>query len=63
VKRSRPNLGVLMITHYQRLLELIEPDHVHVLIDGRIVKSGGMELVHELEKNGYDGFRASAGAV
>jgi Fe-S cluster assembly ATP-binding protein len=61
VKRARPNLGVLMITHYQRLLELIEPDHVHVLIDGRIVKSGGMELVHELEKNGYDGFRASAG--
>ena len=62
VRRARPNLGVLMITHYQRLLELINPDHVHILIDGRIVKSGGMELVHELEANGYDAFRTPSGA-
>jgi Fe-S cluster assembly ATP-binding protein len=45
---------VLVITHYQRILDYITPDKVHVLFDGRIVKSGGPELVHELEKRGYD---------
>ena len=49
-----PDRGFLIITHYQRLLEYIEPDHVHVLADGRIVRSGGKELAHELEANGYD---------
>ncbi|HTB62128.1 MAG TPA: Fe-S cluster assembly ATPase SufC [Opitutales bacterium] len=49
-----PNLGVLVITHYQRLLDYIVPDVVHVMWDGRIVKSGGKELAFELEAKGYD---------
>ena len=49
-----PDLGVLVITHYQRLLDYIVPDVVHVLWDGRIVKSGGKELALELEARGYD---------
>ncbi|MDP3071474.1 MAG: Fe-S cluster assembly ATPase SufC [Opitutaceae bacterium] len=49
-----PNLGVLMITHYQRLLDHIVPDHVHVMWDGRIVKSGDKSLALELEAKGYD---------
>ncbi|MGA2052078.1 MAG: Fe-S cluster assembly ATPase SufC [Opitutales bacterium] len=49
-----PNLGVLVITHYQRLLDYIVPDIVHVLWDGRIVKSGGKDLALELEARGYD---------
>jgi Fe-S cluster assembly ATP-binding protein len=49
----RDNRGFLVITHYQRLLDYIVPDTVHVLSNGRIVKSGGKELAHELEKNGY----------
>jgi Fe-S cluster assembly ATP-binding protein len=48
------NLGVLVITHYQRLLNHITPDHVHVLWDGQIVKSGGKELALVLEEKGYD---------
>lgn len=46
--------GMLLITHYQRLLDYIKPDHVHVMSEGRIVKSGGPELALELEENGYD---------
>ena len=46
--------AVVVITHYQRLLDYIVPDFVHVLYDGRIVKSGGKELAHELEAKGYD---------
>ncbi len=49
-----PHLGVLVITHYQRLLDYIVPDMVHVMWDGRIVKSGGKELALELEARGYD---------
>ncbi len=49
-----PERGFLVITHYQRLLDYIEPDHVHVMSDGRIVKSGGKELALELEQSGYD---------
>jgi Fe-S cluster assembly ATP-binding protein len=49
-----PNLGVLMITHYQRLLNYIVPDFVHVMYDGRIVKSGNKDLALELEAKGYD---------
>ena len=49
-----PNLGILLITHYQRLLDYIIPDYVHVLVKGRIVRSGGKELALELEKKGYD---------
>ncbi|MDE0813513.1 MAG: Fe-S cluster assembly ATPase SufC [Alphaproteobacteria bacterium] len=48
-----PERGMLVITHYQRLLNYIEPDHVHVLAQGRILQSGGKELALELEKNGY----------
>ena len=48
------NRGFLVITHYQRLLDYIEPDHVHVLADGQIVRSGTKELARELEKKGYD---------
>ena len=46
--------AIVLITHYQRLLNYIEPDHVHVLLDGRIVQSGGPELAEELEAKGYD---------
>lgn len=49
-----PNLGVLVITHYQRILNYIRPDHVHILAKGRIVMSGGPELALELEEKGYD---------
>ncbi|MDA2915896.1 Fe-S cluster assembly ATPase SufC [Nitrospinae bacterium AH_259_B05_G02_I21] len=47
-------LGVLLITHYQRILNYIEPNFVHIMVDGRIVQSGGPELAHELEAKGYD---------
>ncbi|RAW06112.1 Fe-S cluster assembly ATPase SufC [Halomonas elongata] len=46
--------GILLVTHYQRLLDYIVPDHVHVLVDGRIVKSGDADLARELESRGYD---------
>ncbi len=49
-----PDLGVLIITHYQRILNYITPDVVHIMVKGRIVKSGGKELAHELEEKGYD---------
>ncbi len=52
-----PNLGILLITHYQRLLNYIVPDHVHVMVQGRIVRSGGKELALELEEKGYDWIR------
>lgn len=55
-----PSRGFLVITHYQRLLEYIKPDAVHVLADGRIVKSGGPELAAELENSGYDQFIEAA---
>jgi len=48
-----PDKGVLLITHYQRLLDYVEPDRVHVMLDGRIDRSGGPELAHELEREGY----------
>jgi Fe-S cluster assembly ATP-binding protein len=48
-----PEMGVLIITHYQRVLHLVEPDRVHVMYEGRIVKEGGPELVAELEEKGY----------
>ena len=52
-KFAGPDMGVLIITHYQRILHLIKPDAVHVLHDGRIVKEGGPELVEQLEEKGY----------
>ena len=54
------NMGLLLITHYQRLLNYIKPQFVHVLIDGRIVRSGGPELAEELEASGYDAIEAAA---
>ena len=55
-----PNLGILLITHYQRLLNYITPDFVHVMAQGRIVRSGGKELALELEAKGYDWLRPKA---
>ena len=60
VRADRPEMAVVLITHYQRLLDEIRPDHVHVLVDGRIVASGAMELVAQLERDGYDAFRSAA---
>ena len=57
VRRDRPALGIVLITHYQRLLDELRPDFVHVLIDGRIVATGGMEIAATLEKSGYESFR------
>ena len=57
VRRDRPELGVVAITHYQRLLDHLEPDVIHILIDGRIVESGGMELAERLERDGYEAWR------
>ncbi|GIU99567.1 MAG: ABC transporter ATP-binding protein [Actinomycetota bacterium] len=56
-----PNLGVLLVTHYQRILNYITPDHVHVMMQGRIVRSGGKELAHELETKGYEELRRELG--
>jgi Fe-S cluster assembly ATP-binding protein len=56
-----PELGILLITHYQRILNYITPDFVHVMLGGRIVKEGGAELAHELEEKGYDSVRAEFG--
>ena len=58
-----PDLGLLLITHYQRILNYVTPDRVHVLMGGQIVKSGGPELAHELEEKGYEGVRAELGVV
>jgi Fe-S cluster assembly ATP-binding protein len=55
-----PERGMLLITHYQRLLDYIKPDHVHVMAEGRIVRSGGPELALELEKHGYDFLKEAA---
>jgi Fe-S cluster assembly ATP-binding protein len=55
-----PNLGVLLITHYQRLLNYIVPDHVHVMVRGRIEMSGGKELALQLEEKGYDWVKEDA---
>jgi Fe-S cluster assembly ATP-binding protein len=56
-----PEMGVLLITHYQRMLNYVKPQFVHVLLDGRIVMSGGEELSHKLEANGYDWVRDQVG--
>jgi len=55
-----PERSMLVITHYQRLLDYIKPDRVHVLVGGRIVASGGPELAHELEADGYDQYMVQA---
>ena len=53
-------MGALVITHYQRILDYITPDHVHVFIDGRIVEEGGPELAHKLEAEGYERYGVAA---
>jgi len=58
-----PDIGVLVITHYQRLLEYIVPDHVHVMVQGRIARSGGKELALELEEKGYERYEAAEPAL
>lgn len=64
VNRYRsPSKTVLLVTHYQRLLRYIVPDYVHILIDGRIVRSGGPELALEVEERGYDWVREAVGTV
>ena len=60
VRQDRPEIGIVLITHYQRLLDEVKPDFVHILIDGRIVKSGSLELASELERNGYDAYRTES---
>lgn len=62
VRDTRPHMGILLITHYQRILDHLAPDAVHVLLDGRIVASGGVELAETLEAEGFDAFRAGAAA-
>ena len=63
VRRDRPQLGVLAITHYQRLLDKLRPDVVHILVDGRIVERGGPDLAARLETEGYEVFRPTGSAA
>jgi Fe-S cluster assembly ATP-binding protein len=58
-----PKLGILLITHYQRLLDYIVPDYVHVMYQGRIVKTGGKDLAKELEEKGYDWIEKEVAAL
>ncbi len=60
VRADRSELGLLLITHYQRLLDEVQPDRVHLLIDGRVVESGGMELVAQLESEGYEAWQVAS---
>src|SRR5204862_8168512 len=62
VRAARPALGILLITHYQRILEHLTPDRVHVLLDGRIVATGGPELAERVEREGFDTFRGQVAA-
>src|SRR5262245_37046453 len=62
IRAARPHLGILLITHYQRILEHLAPDVVHVLLDGRIVATGDAELARRIEAEGFDTFRAEAAA-
>jgi Fe-S cluster assembly ATP-binding protein len=62
-KFAGPEMGVLIITHYQRILHLVRPDAVHVMFDGRIVKAGGPELVEQLEQKGYGWIREEVEAA
>jgi Fe-S cluster assembly ATP-binding protein len=62
-RMRRPDNAMILVTHYQRILDYVEPDHVHVLFDGRIVKSGGKELALELERKGYDWIREEVAAA
>ena len=57
VRKDRPEMGVVVITHYQRLLDHLRPDAVHLLLGGRIVESGGPDLARRLEAEGYESWR------
>ena len=57
VRTVRPELGILLITHYQRILDHLTPDIVHIFVNGRVVASGGIELAQRLEDEGYEAFR------
>ena len=57
VRAARPGLGILVITHYQRILGELAPDVVHILVDGKVVDSGGPELARRLEEEGYEAWR------
>jgi Fe-S cluster assembly ATP-binding protein len=63
VREARPVLGILLITHYRRILDHLTPDRVHILVDGRIVDTGGPELAALLDREGFDAFRDKAGAT
>jgi Fe-S cluster assembly ATP-binding protein len=58
VRAAHPEMAVLVVTHYLRLLEELVPDRVHLMIDGRIVESGGRELAARIEAEGYEAWRA-----
>jgi Fe-S cluster assembly ATP-binding protein len=60
VRAERPQLGILTITHYQRLLDYLVPDVVHVLVDGRIVSTGDAQLARQVESKGFDAFKEHA---
>ena len=60
VRADRPQMGGLVITHYQRLLDELKPDTVHIIVDGAVVESGGMELAEELERDGYVRFEVGS---
>jgi Fe-S cluster assembly ATP-binding protein len=62
VRAARPGLGILLITHYQRILDHLTPDAVHVLLDGRIVARGGPELARRIEREGFDAFKDEVAA-
>jgi Fe-S cluster assembly ATP-binding protein len=57
VREERPQMGVLLITHYQRILDELTPDRVHILVDGKVVDSSGPDLAKRLEKEGYEAWR------
>jgi Fe-S cluster assembly ATP-binding protein len=59
IKEQNKDMTILVITHYQRMLDYLSPDHVMILLDGKIVHKGGPELVHELEKEGYDKYKVA----
>ena len=60
-KLRSPDFGLLVITHYERILNYIQPDHLHILLDGKIVFTGGPERVKDLEEKGYDWVRSEYG--
>ncbi len=60
VRETRPDLGVLVVTHYHRILDQLKPDVVHLLVDGRIVTSGGPELAVQIEQEGYEAWRSAS---